>query len=236
MSNRDYEIDLSFFNNGFFKTYDINGQAIYSHASIVVYGTVDIDIVNEVQYSYPLTPEELLNIQDTGLHPFPDREEYQYIYTNHFSYYGATGILVTEQNSIDGVIIPMSDLIHGSLVTGENGWKPLKCVFRTKENSGKQIVYIGLLLESTDEFNKNIPIYLNNFTYKGADILVQDPAKDNLLIEQNFDQSFIGGIQKLRVYNQGLTSPEIIHNALVEAKLNPALNLKVSAGGRIIYR
>ena len=109
-------------------------------------------------------------------------------------------------------------------------------LFRTKENSGKQIIYIGLLLESTDEFNKNIPIYLNNFTYKGADILVQDPAKDNLLIEQNFDQSFIGGIQKLRVYNQGLTSPEIIHNALVEAKLNPALNLKVSAGGRIIYR
>ena len=122
------------------------------------------------------------------------------------------------------------------LVTGENGWKQLNCVFRTKENSGKQIIYIGLLLESTDEYNKNIPIYLNNFTYKGADILVQDPAKDNLLIEQNFDQSFIGGIQKLRVYNQGLTSPEIIHNALVEAKLNPALNLKVSAGGRIIYR
>ena len=235
LSNRDYEIDLSFFNNGFFKTYDSNGYPIYSHTSIVVYGTVDIDIVNEVQYSYPLTPAELLNIQDTGLKPFPDRQEYEYI-LNNITYYGETGIPVTLQNAIEGGIVPMSDIIHGNLVTGENGWKQLNCVFRTKENSGKQIIYIGLLLESTDEFNKNIPIYLNNFTYKGADILVQDPAKDNLLIEQNFDQSFIGGIQKLRVYNQGLTSPEIIHNALVEAKLNPALNLKVSAGGRIIYR
>jgi hypothetical protein len=46
---------------------------------------------------------------------------------------------------------------------------------------------------------------------------------------------FIGGIQKLRVYNQGLTPAEILHNALMEAKFNPFLNLKVSKGGRIIY-
>jgi hypothetical protein len=235
LSNRDYEIDLSFFNNGFFKTYDSNGRSINSHASIVVYGTTDIDIVNEIQYSYPLTLSELLNTQNSGLKPFPDREEYEYIIGNT-TYYGETGVPVTLQNAIEGEILPTNNMIHGNLVTGENDWKSLKCVFRTKENSGKQIVYIGLLLESTLEFNKNIPIYLYGFTYEGADILVQDPTKDNLLIEQNFDQSFIGGIQKLRVYNQGLTSPEIIHNALVEAKLNPALNLKVSAGGRIIYR
>jgi hypothetical protein len=80
-----------------------------------------------------------------------------------------------------------------------------------------------------------MPIYVNDFTYTGADILAQDPRKNNLLIEQNFDNSFIGGIQKLRVYNNALTSPEVLHNALIEAKSNPNLNLPVSKGGRIIY-
>jgi hypothetical protein len=231
LSNRDYEINMSFFDAGFFKT--------FSRASIVVYGTVDIDIIEETLYALPLSPEELLNLGDTGLHPFPDRDEYEYIYLNHHMYYGATGIPVTLQNSISGDMIPTADMIHGTLVTGQYGWKPLKLVFRTKENSGKQTVFIGLLLESIDVFNLNTPLYINNFTYKGADILVQDPRKNNLTIEQNFGYSgstFIGGIQKLRVYNQGLTSPEILHNALIEAKLNPFLNLKVSKGGRIIYR
>jgi hypothetical protein len=92
------------------------------------------------------------------------------------------------------------------------------------------------LLESTEEFNLNIPIYLNDFTYKGADILVQDERKDNLLIEQNFNESFIGGIQKLRVYNKGLTPAEVLHNALYEMNLNSSLNIRVTKGGRIIYR
>jgi len=235
LSNRDYEINMSFFDSGFFKAYNINNYNVYSKASIVVYGTVDIDIVEEIQYSFPLTPAQLLNIGNTGLHPFPDRDEYQYIYLNNIMYYGATGLPVAEQDAIMQGLIPMSDVIHGSLVTGQNGWKPLKTVFRTKDNSGKQTIFIGLLLESTDTFNLNTPLYINNFTYRGADILVQDPRKNDLLIQQNFDSSFIGGIQKLRVYNQGLNPAEILHNALMEAKFNPSLNLKVSKGGRIIY-
>jgi hypothetical protein len=235
LSNRDYEINMSFFDSGFFNKYNINNYSIFSKASIVVYGTVDIDILDEIRYSNPLTPEELLNIDDTGLHPFPDREEYQYM-IDGVMYYGATGLPVLTQDAIMNGLIPMSDVINGSLVTGENSWKPLKTTFRTKDNSGKQTVFIGLLLESTDVFNLNTPIYINNFTYKGADILVQDPKKDNLLIEQNFNSSFIGGIQKLRVYNTALTSPEVLHNALIESKLNPSLNMKVSKGGRIIYR
>lgn len=235
LSNRDYEINMSFFDSGFFNKYNDNNYYIFSKASIVVYGTVDIDVLDEIRYSNPLTPEELLNIGDTGLHPFPDREEYQYM-IDGVMYYGATGLPVITQDAIMNGLIPMSDVINGSLVTGENSWKPLKTTFRTKDNSGKQTVFIGLLLESTDVFNLNIPIYINNFTYKGADILVQDPKKDNLLIEQNFNSSFIGGIQKLRVYDTALTSPEVLHNALIESKLNPSLNMKVSKGGRIIYR
>ena len=234
LSNRDYEIDMSFFNAGFFNTFNHFNYPVYSRASILVYGSVDIDIVEEIEYAFPLTPSELLNAGDTGLHPFPDRQEFQYM-RNSVMYYGATGIPVILEDAMWSGLIPMSDVINGSLVTGENGWKPLKLVFRTKENSGKQTVYIGLLLESTFGFNLNEPIFINNFTYKGADILVQDPEKNNLFIEQNFNSVFIGGIQKLRVYNQGLTPAEILHNALMEAKFNPFLNLKVSKGGRIIY-
>jgi hypothetical protein len=242
LSNRDYEIDMSFFDSGFFKTYDINGNEIINKATIIVYGTVDIDIVDEVRYSNPLTATDLLDLYGGKLHPFPDRQDYQYIYTDGVMYYGATGLPVAVQDAIFFGFAPpenylmYDNTIYGNVVTGTNGWKPLKAVFRTKENSGQQIVYIGLLLESKQEFNLNMPIYVNDFTYTGADILVQDPRKNDLLIEQNFDESFIGGIQKLRVYNRGLTPSEILHNALIEMKLNPSLNMRVTKGGRIIYR
>lgn len=234
LSNREYNIDLSFFNTGFFKTYDSNGYEITNRASIVVYGTVDIDIISDIEYTYPLTIADLLNLQNSGLHPILDREEYEYIYLNGKMYYGATGLPVLDLDALSS--LSLSELSQGSLVTGENDWKSLKSVFKTKDNSGKQTVYIGILLESSGEFNLNAPIYINDFTYIGADILVQDERKGNLLIEQNFNSSFIGGIQKLRVYNQGLTPAEILHNALIEKNLNTTLNLRVSKGGRIIYR
>jgi hypothetical protein len=123
-----------------------------------------------------------------------------------------------------------------SFITGKDVWLPIKTVFSTKDNTGKKQVNIGILIESDHDFNSNAPLFFGDFTYKGADILVQDHRKDNLLIQENFDSSFIGGIQKLRVYNNALTSPEVLHNALVEAKLNPNLNIVVNKGGRIIHR
>lgn len=233
LSNREYTIDLSFYNSGFFKLYDINGNTIYSRASIVVYGSVDVDIISEVVYSNPLTAVDILNLTGNGLHPFPDRQEYQYM-LNGVMYYGATGLPVALQDAYLQGLIPMSGLIHGSIATGEDNWAKLQCVFKTQKDSGKQQLYIGLLLESTEKFEENVPIFLSGFTYTGADILAQDPRKNNLLIQQNFDDSFIGGIQKLRVYNNGLTPAEILHNAIIESKMNPFLVIKASTGGRII--
>jgi len=60
--------------------------------------------------------------------------------------------------------------------------------------------------------------------------------KFDLTIEQNFDSGFIGGIQKLRVYDRAFTSPEVLHDALMEAKNDTTKNLLVSKGGRIINR
>jgi hypothetical protein len=232
LSNRDYVINLSIFNQGFF-----NANAFFNRASIGIFGTTDIDILDEVQYSYPLTSADLFMINNSKLHPFPDRQEYQYIYLNNLSYYGATGFPAINGSPIIDQLpfLYNFSLLQGSLVTGANAWKPLSLKFRTAENSGKQTIHIGILLRSSKEFILNTPLYIKDFTYKGADILHQDPRKSGLLIEENFDSSFIGGIQKLRVYNQGLSPAEILHNALVEAKLNQALNIKVNKGGRLIY-
>jgi hypothetical protein len=91
-----------------------------------------------------------------------------------------------------------------------------------------------LFIESDNAPNSNTPLFISDFTYRGTDILVQDHRKDNLLIQENFDSSFIGGIQKLRVYNNALTSPEVLHNALIEAKSKTTMH--ITKGGRIIYR
>jgi len=235
LSNRDYVIDLSIFNDGFFKTYSNGGSVVINKVSVVVYGTVDIDVINDIEYVYPINGNELINLSDIGYYPFPDKQQFEYI-SDGVMYYGVTGMPVERDNTS---LIGNSDLynsIQNAYVTGEMGWKPMKLTFRTKNNSGAQTVYIGLLIETNYEFNLNSPLYIKDFTYSAADILVQDTTKDNLMIEENFNNSFIGGMQKLRVYNKGLTSQEILHNALIESTLNPSLNLVVSNGGRIISK
>jgi hypothetical protein len=153
-----------------------------------------------------------------------------YLYNNGFFNVNSinnTSILVYG-DTVDINILNSTDYTSG------NGWNELNCVFRTTDNTGQQFINMGLLIETNNIFNLNQPLFIKDFTYKGADILVQDERKDNLTIEQNFNSGFIGGIQKLRIYDKALTSPEILHNALMEHNTNP--NIVVSKGGRIIYR
>lgn len=119
-------------------------------------------------------------------------------------------------------------------ITGLNEWIEINVKYLTEDNSGQQFISLGILIETDYEFNLDLPLYIKSLTYEGADILVQDVRKDNLLIEQNFGNSFIGGIQKLRIYNNALSSPEILHNAMIESRNND--NIKVTQGGRIIYK
>jgi hypothetical protein len=239
LSNRDYTINLDLYNDGFFKTYDENNNLITNNISVVVFGSEDVDIVDEAEYKYPLTTEDILNLPNIGIHPFPDRQEFQYVYTNDISYYGDTGLPVyndPEYYIYYGLNPVTSEPVRGSVVTGQNKWLPLETVFRMKENTGRQVVYVGILIETSGEFNLNQPLFVKDFTYKGADTLAQDSRKQNLLIQENFDSSYVGGIQKLRVYAKGLSSAEVLHNALMEMKNNSSLNLRISKGGRIIYR
>jgi len=199
ISNRDYVVNLSVFLDGIFYG---DGKI-----SVLMYSDdVDVSVVSEIEYMYPLTNESLLADGALGLHPFPDRQEYEWA-VNGVMYYGETGFpvrpagdLVTYTNSSGNV---------SYAVTGEQKWLSLSSTFRTPENSGQSEVYLGLLIESSEELISGGTIYVNDFVYTAPDILVQDERKSDLTIEQNFDYSFIGGIQKLRVYDTCLlyTSP-----------------------------
>jgi len=234
LSNRDYEINLSLFNNNFFRTLDDNGNRVENKISILAYGTTDINIINDVEYEYPLISSSSLLYTSGNTYPYPDRQEYQYI-RNGIMYYGVSGLPVIDGNELlyYGRI---NTTINQSVVTGINSWKPLKSVFRIDDNIGEQIIYIGILIETTDVFNLNQPLFITNFTYTGADKIVQDESKDNLFVEKYFDSSFIGNIQKLRVYDIAFEGNQVLHNAIIEARNNTAYNILISKGGRLIHQ
>lgn len=154
------------------------------------------------------------------------------IYDANFFRYGSTKkISILPYGDVDVNIV--SETIFES---GSNTWKPIKCVFRLNDNTGQQFINVGILIESNNTFNENNPFFIKDFKYTASDILVQDPRKNNLTIEQNFNSSFIGGLQKLRIYDNALTSSEVLHNIIWETTNNEYQNILINKGGRIIYR
>ena len=231
LSNRDYEVNVSILDDNFFKNVSGNGESVINKISVLAYSnTTDINIVDDIEYVYPLTMDYLV-AKKLGLHPFPDGNEYEYS-INGVMYYGETGLPVFNQDNTALLNTITPNTVISGVTTGQENWNKIKTVFRTNENSGKNNVYIGLLIETSDIPNLINPLHIKDFTYTASDILVQDQRKNNLLIEQNFNNSFIGGIQKLRIYDNALTSQEVLHNAKIESKINPSIN--IIRGGRII--
>ena len=229
LSNRDYVATLSLYVNGFFNNNYENKLSILMYSD-----DVDIDIINDIEYVTPLSNAYLHEIENNGLHPFPDRLEYEWVVDGE-KYYGETGYPVTIENIQEvGYTGPVYTGDGSGFVTGEMKWLPMTSTFRTPDNTGQNFVNIGLLIETTGEFNTGGTLFINDFIYTAADILVQDERKNNFTIGENFDSGFEGGIQKLRIYDKAFTAPEILHNALIESKNNP--NIIVNKGGRIIYQ
>ena len=238
LSNRDYEIDIPIINSGFFMK-DDGTYRIKNKVSVVLYGSADINIITETEYIYPLTSDDIIGLENDSEHQFPDKNEFMYKGIDGVLYYGETGLPVfTNPNyyTYFNLNYQQPNYNGTTVITGEDVEIPLKTTFSIENNSGKQIIYVGLLIETSHEFNLNEPLFIKSFKYSGQDILVQDDRKENLLVEQNFNSYFNGGIQKLRVYDNALTSQEILHNALIESKMNPNMNMLISKGGRLIYR
>ena len=229
LSNRDYVANLLLFNDGFFNADDNNKISILMYSD-----DVDINVVDDTEYILPLSNGYLHEIENNGLHPFPDRQEYEWV-VDGIKYYGETGYPVTSSSIQQvGYVGPTESSNGTGYISGEMRWLPMSGTFRTPDNTGQNFVYMGLLIETNGEFNSGGTLFINNFTYTAADILVQDDRKSDFIIGGNFDSSFDGGIQKLRIYDKAFTSPEVLHNALIESQSNP--NIVVSKGGRIIYR
>jgi len=166
ISNRDYDIDVSIFENSIFRF----GST--KEIKLVVTGSEDISIIEEEKYNGRMS----------------------------------------------------------------NEWIDITIKVRVKDNTGRQTMRIGLLITSDRPLEDNFILFLNDFTYVASNILDQDENKDNLTIENNFDSSFIGSIQKLRVYTIPFTSQMALHNAIKELNSNPEYGKTITGGGRIINR
>jgi len=114
-------------------------------------------------------------------------------------------------------------------------WTEIKYKIKLKDNSNIQNIKIGFYVKSDAPLVDGFAFYFDKLKFIGSDKLVQDLNKQNKKIETTFDNSFIGGIQKLRIYDNALSIQEILHNALIEAKNNLGYNLTISKGGRLIY-
>lgn len=230
LSNRNYDINLSLYNEEFISGGTDNKITILPYSN-----TTDVNIISDVKYVFPITSEYLMNLSNNGLHPWGNGEEYQYS-LNGVIYYGLSGLPATSQNAEIVGYGNTSINNQNEISTGENTWIPLTNTFKLQNNGEKHNVFLGILIElNGGVLNPNGRLHIKDFSYTASDILVQDNRKDNLLIQQNFNNSFIGGIQKLRIYDVALTSPMVLHNSYWEFKNHPELNVTVNKGGRIIH-
>lgn len=238
LSNRVYEINAGIFDTGIFHQYNPDMTVAINSIQLVAFGNEAVNTVGDVSYAYPLTQNDVVQI----LHVDPNSltfDEYQYVKCG-IKYYGATNLPaypvdILYELGYSPVYLYLQKHSNKVIVTGKNGWNTAELDIQLTSNTQKKTIYLGLLIKSTTRLVNGQPLYIKNFNYTGADIYNQDQRKNNLLIQQNFDSSFIGNIQKLRVYDRALNSSEILNNAIFESKNNPALGIKVSKGGRIIY-
>lgn len=116
-----------------------------------------------------------------------------------------------------------------------NNWYTIFVKGRLKENTNIRSFKVGLLIESNIPINENFNLYLKDYKYYGSDLLSQDENKDNLLVEEYFDSSYIGAIQKLRIYDYAFNSEQIKHNRKYDI-INNSYPSILTDGGRIITK
>lgn len=225
LSNRDYDFSVEIFDTGIFQN-SFTGE---SSISLVVYGSTDLESITNVVYKTPITINDLnLNAK------YPIREnEYQYFdEDSKLLINGQTGYPVINNYNLSLIKEQSKNLV----ITSENEWHTLKNKIRSENNSGKQQFNVGILLESNESITEEGKLYIKNFKYVGSDVLNQDISKNNLSVEQNFNSSYIGGIQKLRLYDIAFNSQEVLANARIESINNPNYGMIIRKGGRLINK
>lgn len=152
---------------------------------------------------------------------------------------GIFNLTGTSRNTIRVIVYNTGDTVtieeyndYIPTVSKQNTFQTVSTEFRIP-NTLSNTVRIGLLIESNIPLNSGFTFYIDDLKVYGADLLVEDSNKDNLFIERNFDKSFKGGIQKLRIYNTPLSNQTLLNNAIAEFS-NPSYGRTITRGGRLI--
>jgi len=75
-----------------------------------------------------------------------------------------------------------------------------------------------------------------HFNHLNRNEIIQDETKDNLFVEKYFNSTYIGNIQKLRIYDIALQQSQILNNVMFESTNTLGYGITVSKGGRIINK
>ena len=144
------------------------------------------------------------------------------------------GLSVVGNNNIPINVIETK--VYDPYTDLSSDWIELNIKFNIEQNclSGNTFNLSLDVFDNSGSTITNTPIYIKDLKYYCQDILVIDGNKNGLMIEKYFNEPFIGGIQKLRVYDRALSSNEVFGNAFFESKNNRNLNLNIVKGGRII--
>lgn len=113
-------------------------------------------------------------------------------------------------------------------------WVELIFEFRIAKDCNFHYFYPQIEITSETGFISGSNLKIKDWFVETTNILTQDPNKEDLYIEKYFSSSFIGAIQKLRLYDRPLNNDEILNNAEVESQ-NEYYNIDTNVGGRIIY-
>jgi hypothetical protein len=164
----------------------------------------------------------------------------EYIFTLSFYDYGIfTNPLGGSDNFIGLVFYDNENII---VAEETSGWsynpdsigylQTLTYRVKVADNTALENIKMGIQISSPLGLNQSFRFVVDTLKYVGQDAYAQDNDKRNLLIERYFSNSFIGGIQKLRMYTRALTPQEIQHNASIDSVKYGYRSFK---GGRLIY-
>lgn len=223
---------------GISSTYSLSSDTITYYSG----DTSSIAIYNS-NSAVSITDSTLLKINN----PIILEENKQYEFTcyinntNLFPVYNSNDIIINLSgltSSITGVTIieQISYLTNPSV----NNWIKLKLVIQTPKNWLYKNLSITpslqMIIGNTNQVNQFFKMNIDEFTCFKYNYVeneyAQNPNNQGLLIEDNFNGSFYGGIQKLRMHACSLDFTQIQHNFKVDNLLYGKFN---TFGGRVIY-
>ena len=90
LSNRIYDFSVDIYDTGIFKQYNPDMSLANNSISLIVYGSEEINVLNEVTYKFPLTMNDVLTILSVNPNSLT-YDEYQYVRCG-IKYYGLTNL------------------------------------------------------------------------------------------------------------------------------------------------